>query len=216
MNDIEPTATLDAELEASSQRTSHTMLEDVQGVLIGCLFVALALLLLRDARLLPGGIAGLAFIVHYVTGWSLGAVLFVLSLPFYGFAWRTLAPRFTVKTFIAIAVLSLYTEWVPRLASFANLDATFAAVMGGFLAGTGILILIRHGASLGGFGVLALYLQQRRGWRAGTVQMVCDAVILTLAFMPLAADRVALSVLAAAALNFVIAINHRPDRYHGV
>jgi hypothetical protein len=51
----------------------------------------------------------------------------------------------------------------------------FSAVMSGLLAGTGILILMRHQASLGGLGALAFYLQQRRGWRAGTVQMLCDA-----------------------------------------
>ena len=195
---------------------AHSALEDVQAILTGCLFVALALVFMRASRLLPGGVTGLAFIVHYASGWSLGAALFVLNLPFYLFAWRALGWRFTLKTFVAVAVLALYTELLPRLVGLARLDPVFSAVMSGLLAGTGILILMRHQASLGGLGALAFYLQQRRGWRAGTVQMLCDALILGSALWLLPPGRVALSVLSAAALNFVIAINHRPDRYHGI
>ena len=113
-------------------------------------------------------------------------------------------------------MLSLYTELLPMLISFDKLNPVFAAIMGGLLAGTGILILIRHGASLGGLGVLAIYLQKRNGWRAGTVQMLCDIAILALALWVLSPEKVALSILAAAALNLVIAINHRPDRYFGM
>ncbi len=195
---------------------AHSALEDVQAILTGCLFVALALVFMRDSRLLPGGVTGLAFIVHYASGWALGAALFVLNLPFYLFAWRALGWRFTLKTFVAVAVLALYTELLPRLVGLARLDPVFSAVMSGLLAGTGILILMRHQASLGGLGALAFYLQQRRGWRAGTVQMLCDALILGSALWLLPPGRVALSGLSAAALNFVIAINHRPDRYHGI
>ena len=195
---------------------THSVLEDVQAILTGCLFVALALVFMRASRLLPGGVTGLAFIVHYASGWSLGAALFVLNLPFYLFAWRALGRRFTLKTFAAVAVLSVYTELLPPLVSLAHVDPVFSAVMSGLLAGTGILILMRHQASLGGLGALAFYLQQRHGWRAGTVQMLCDAAILASALWLLPPSQVALSVLAAAALNFVIAINHRPDRYHGI
>jgi len=194
----------------------HSLIEDVQGVLIGSLFVGLAVVLFRAAALLTGGTTGLAFLLHYAAGWPLGALLFMLNLPFYVFGLRAMGRRFTVKTFCAVGVLSLYTELLPQVISFDRLDPVFAAVMGGLLAGTGILILIRHGASLGGIGVLAIYLQQSRGWRAGTVQMIADCAILGFALLFVAPDRVAMSVLGALALNLVIMINHRPDRYFGV
>ena len=198
------------------QARAHTPFEDVQGVLTGCLFVALALVMFRESTLLTGGTTGLAFLIHYLGGWPLGAILFLINLPFYIFGLRTLGRLFTLKTFCAVAVLALQTELLPALVSFERLDPVFAAVMAGLLAGTGILILIRHGASLGGVTILALYLQKRRGWRAGWVQMAIDCAILSLAFFILSADKVALSVLGAAALNFVIAVNHRPDRYFGI
>lgn len=194
----------------------HSLLDDVQGLLTGCLFMALALILMRQAHLLSGGVTGLAFLLHYASGWPLGAVVFVLNLPFYALAWRALGWRFTLKTFASVALLSLYIELLPLWLDFGQVQPVFAAVMGGLLAGVGILMLMRHNASLGGLGVLAIYLQQRRGWRAGVVQMLCDVLILCSAFVLLPPVGVALSVLGAVALNFVVAVNHRPERYHGM
>ncbi|MBB3233032.1 YitT family protein [Halomonas stenophila] len=39
--------------------------------------------------------------------------------------------------------------------------------MGGSLIGLGMRVLFRHRTSLGGINILALFLQQRHGWRAG-------------------------------------------------
>ena len=96
-----------------------------------------------------------------------------------------------------------------------TLHPVAAAITAGLQAGVGILILIRHGASLGGVGVMAIYLQKTRGWRAGTVQMAFDSLILAVGLLAVEPHQVMLSVLGAAALNLVIGVNHRPDRYHG-
>ncbi|WP_298596103.1 YitT family protein [Zoogloea sp.] len=193
----------------------HTLVEDLQALITGCLFVALSILMLRESRLLTGGTTGLSFLLHYLSGWRLGLVLFLVNLPFYAFGLAALGKRFTVKTFCAVGTLALFTEIVPGLVHFSRLDPVFAAVMGGLLAGIGILILMRHGASLGGSGVLAIYLQKTRGWRAGTVQMSLDVCILSLGLLVVSPGEVGLSILSAAALNLVIGINHRPDRYFG-
>ena len=89
----------------------------------------------------------------------------------------------------------------------------FAAVGGGLLVGAGFIILFRHRASLGGLNVLVLWLQERFGWRAGLVQMAIDCAILLASWPWIDGPRLALSVLAAAAMNFALAVNHRPGRY---
>jgi uncharacterized membrane-anchored protein YitT (DUF2179 family) len=194
----------------------HSAFEDAQALVTGALFVALGIAMLAQARLLTGGTAGLAFLIHYATGWRFGAVFFVLNLPFYWLAVRTLGWRFTLKTFCAVALLSLATEALPAFVSFSRLDPVFAALMGGFLVGAGLLMFFRHKASLGGVNVLVLYLQDRYGWRAGKVQMAIDSAIVLAAFAIVDVQRIALSVLGAVALNLVIAINHKPGRYLGV
>ena len=198
------------------EQSPHSAAEDAQGLLIGSLFVGLAVCLFREAGLFTGGTTGIAFLVHYLAGYPLGAVLFVINLPFYVFGWRRLGRVFTFKTFAAVALLSVYVEVLPHWIGFSHLNAAFAAVIAGLLAGTGILILIRHGASLGGVTILAIYFQKTRGWRAGHVQMAVDVLILLAALAATDVHKALLSLLGAVALNVVIGVNHRTDRYYGV
>jgi uncharacterized membrane-anchored protein YitT (DUF2179 family) len=74
-------------------------------------------------------------------------------------------------------------------------------------------MLFRHRASLGGLNVLVLWLQDRRGWRAGWLQMGIDCSILLASLPWMDARRLALSVLGAVAMNFALAVNHKPGRY---
>ncbi len=195
--------------------SAHSLLEDAQALLSGTLLVALAIIFFRHAGLLTGGTPGLAFLGYYATGMSFGVLYFVINIPFYVFGFVALGKAFTLKTFAAVVMLSLYSEWLPHWIDVARIDPVFAAVIGGLLAGAGLLMLIRHQASLGGIGVLAIFLQQRRGWRAGTLQMIADAFIVCAALFVVDPERVLLSVLGTLVLNMVLTINHRPGRYFG-
>ena len=194
----------------------HSAFEDAQAIVTGALFIALGVAMFATAGLLTGGTAGLAFLIHYATGWSFGGVFFVINLPFYFLALRTMGRAFTVKTFCAIAALSLFSELMPRVLRFDFLQPVYAGVMGGFLIGAGLLMLFRHKASLGGLNIVVLYLQERHGWRAGKVQMAIDCLIVLAAFAIVEPWLIAVSVLGAVALNLVVAVNHRPGRYLGV
>lgn len=189
----------------------HTLLNDAQGFGTAILLVGLGLAMLRSAQLLTGGIPGLAFLMSYATSWTLGWALVIVNLPFIAFAWRVFGPRFTWKTILVVAGLSLGVEGIGRALSVHSAHPLFAAVVGGLLIGVGLLVLFRHGASLGGFGVLALFLHRQRGWSAGTVQMACDAVIVAGAFALVEPSRVIYSIVSAVMVNLVLVWNHRPD-----
>ena len=194
--------------------TRHSHFDDAQALVTGSLFISLGIVMFKHAGLLTGGTAGLAFLLHYGTGIGFGKLFFAINLPFYWIAWQRMGKRFTVKTFAAVALLSLMTEWQPLALAFASLQPAYAAVMGGLLMGAGFLMLFRHKASLGGVGIVALWLQQEKGWRAGKVQMAIDCAIV-LAAIAVVADwqRIAWSLVGAVALNLTLAVNHRPGRY---
>ena len=191
----------------------HSPLEDAVALFTGTLLISVGVAFFTTAGLMTGGTAGLAFLLHYATGWGFGKVFFVLNLPFYWLAWRKMGRAFTLKTFLAVLLLSVLTEAQAQLLQFATLQPAYAAVAGGLITGTGFLVLFRHRGSLGGVGILALYLQERFGWRAGKFQMVVDSAIVLLALWTVEPERVAWSVLGAVAMNLVLAMNHRPGRY---
>lgn len=203
-------------MSAKEAAIRHTLLEDAQALLVAPLFVAFAILLFQHAGLFTGGTVGIAFLIHYLGNWPIGPTLFVINLPFYFLAVRALGWQFTIKTFIAVSLLAIYTGLLPSLISLQSLDRGFAAVMAGFMAGVGLLILIRHKASLGGIGILVIHLQNTRGWRAGKLQMAADCLILAAAALFRDPLSVALSILGAVALNLVIAVNHKAGRYMGI
>ncbi len=196
--------------------THHRPYEDVQAIVTGTLFVALGILMFNQAGLLTGGTAGLALLLHYATGVDFAPAFFLINLPFYVFAWLRMGATFTLKTFAAVGLLSLFAWLLPVGLAFSHLSPPLAAVLGGLLCGAGMLILFRHHASLGGFNVLVLYLQDRFGWRAGKVQMALDSLIVLGGLVVADPQRVALSVLGAGVLNLALAINHRPGRYMAV
>lgn len=194
----------------------HRPYEDLQALATGTLFVALGVVMFNQAGLLTGGTVGLALLAHYATGIDFGPVYFLVNLPFYALAWMRMGAAFTLKTFAAVGLLSLMAYLLPLGLAFSHLSPVLAAVLGGLLCGTGMLILFRHRASLGGLNTLVLYLQERLGWRAGKVQMLLDGLIVLAALFVADLPRVALSVLGAVVLNLTLAINHRPGRYLAV
>ncbi|RRW28752.1 YitT family protein [Stutzerimonas stutzeri] len=194
----------------------HPLWEDALALLTGTALVALGIAFYSHAGLLTGGTVGLAFLLKYLAGWSFGPVFFLLNLPFYALAIWRMGWKFTLRTVCAVGLVSLFAELTPQWVRFAELNVVYAAVFGGFAIGIGLLILLRHRASLGGVNILALFLQERFGLRAGTFQMGIDALIVMAAVFVVPVDKVLLSVLGAVALNLVLAINHRADRYMGV
>jgi uncharacterized membrane-anchored protein YitT (DUF2179 family) len=193
---------------------ARSLQDDAQGLFTGTLFAAFGVFLMQHAGLVPGGTVGLALLLHYRTGLAVGAALFLVNLPFYALAWLRLGKGFTVRTALAVSLLSLLSWWLPQAVQLQQMDAALAAVLGGLLCGSGMLFLFRHGASLGGLNVLVLRLQDRFGWPAGKVQMAVDAAIVLLGAAVVGdLRRLALSVLAVVALNLVLVFNHRQGRY---
>lgn len=192
---------------------THSLTEDAQGIIYGATMAAFGIVILTHLGLVTGQTAGLAVLVSYATGWGFGPVFFAINLPFYLLGYLRMGPAFTAKTFLAVALMSGLSLWMPGQIGFATLNPWLGAVLFGFLSGSALLALFRHGASLGGIGIVALLLQDRLGWRAGWVQLGFDAVLFTAAFLLVEARLVVISFLGAVVVNLVIAINHRRDRY---
>lgn len=191
----------------------HSLIEDAQGIVYGATMAAFGIVILTHLGLVTGQTAGLAVLISYATGWAFGPVFFVINLPFYLLAALRMGWQFTAKTFAAVGLLSGLSLWLPSQVSFATLNPLVGAVLFGFLSGSALIALFRHGASLGGIGIVALMLQDRLGWRAGWVQLGFDAGLFALAFAVIEARLVIISFLGALVVNLVVAINHRRDRY---
>ena len=193
----------------------HSLPEDLFAMLIGTMLVSLGIAFYAEAQLATGSTAGLALLLQYATGIPFGWLFMSINLPFYALAFLRMGWPFAVKTMICVALVSYFSGQIPAWIGISDIHPLFAALVGGGLIGLGILSLFRHKASVGGINILALYLQDNFGIRAGYFQLAVDAAILCAAFFILPLDRVLYSILGALVLNLIIALNHQPGRYVG-
>ena len=154
----------------------HSPLEDAQGIAYGAIMAAFGITILTHLGLITGQTAGLAVLISYATGWSFGAVFFVITLPFYGFGFRRFGLAFTVKTFAAVALVSALNVLAPGWIGFSQLNIAAGSVLFGLVSGWALMAFFPDGASIGGIGIVALSIQDRWGLRAGWVLVVTPTI----------------------------------------
>lgn len=191
----------------------HHPVEDVLGVLTGTFLASLGLYLLQMAGAVTGGTAGLALLLTHGTPLPFAVLFLLVNVPFFVLAVWKKGWAFTIRTVICVALISGFSLVHHHFLALGHVPLVYAVVGGNLLVGVGLLIIFRHRASLGGFNVLALILQERAGLRAGYVQMAMDVVVILLGALVMDWPRVLLSALGGVILNAVLALNHRPGRY---
>ncbi|MHA7283497.1 YitT family protein [Arthrobacter sp. TMS2-4] len=201
--------------DATDAIVRHSVPEDILGMVTGTFTVSLGLFLLTTSGAVTGGTAGLAMLLSYAGELSFSALFLAVNVPFFALAVWKKGWSFTVRTVLAVALVAGLAAVHPMALGGLTVQPLYAVLGGNLLAGVGLLILFRHRASLGGFNILALILQERLGWRAGYVQMALDTTVILAALTVVDPAGVLLSAVGAVVLNLVVALNHRPGRYLG-
>ena len=155
--------------------------------------------------------------ITHLADYSFGQIFFFLNLPFYVLAWFHIGPRFTFNTLISVTIISLCVDHLDQVVVIRLLEpaytTAYAAVIAGLLTGVGMLILFRHNSSLGGVGILAVFLHKKLNLPTGAILLLGDFLVLGASFFVLDPYHVMLSVLSAGFVSLVLIINHKPYRY---
>lgn len=194
----------------------HQLHEDAIALVLGTLFVALGITFLAKASLLTGSTVGIAMLLSHITPIGFPILLLLVNLPFFILSVHRMGWGFTAKTLLAVAMVSLFSRLMPLWLEIGRLNPVYAAVAGGSLLGIGLLILFRHGMSLGGVSILSYYLQEKHGIRAGYFQFAVDLLVMLAALSTLSAELVLLSAAGVTVIGMVLGMNHRPGRYAGI
>jgi len=124
-------------------------------VLIGVIFITISInSFFLNLKIAPGGVSGLATVIHYLTGVSVGTIVFILNIPLFVAGFLAFGKRFSVKTLIATFLLSFLldnTLFLPQITD----DMLLASVFGGIIMGCGMAFVFKGGATTGGTDILA-------------------------------------------------------------
>ena len=155
---------------------------------------------LNPCELYAGGVTGIAQIIlhtigviaHGSQGWNdyigyLGILNFIFLLPFDILAWVKLSKKYAIYTLISSVVQSAilaFSEPLITLGIFRDASGEYnilacvvvAAVVGGACNG----LLMRRGATSGGFITLCQYLNLKKGRSVGSINLVVSTAIMLL------------------------------------
>ncbi|ADJ65934.1 membrane protein [Herbaspirillum seropedicae] len=191
----------------------HSWIDNLQGQFFGVVMVAFGMSMLHSLGLIIGQIAGVAFLVSYGSGISFGLAFTLINLPFYLLAALRMGAAFTWRTLAAVTAVSLLTNIAGNYISYRHLDPAVGAVLAGLCVGIGLIALFRHQASCGGMSILAAYVQERTGFKAGWLLMGFDLALFATAAWFLPMERVLYSLAGAITMNLFVAWNHRYEWY---
>lgn len=138
-------------------------------------------------RITTGGMAGMAAILQYATGFPMQITIFVVNAVLLAIAWWQLGWRFTVKTGYAVLALSTYLQLGQDMMT---VDGTLlqlmgpgqdsmACVVGALLNGAGIGIVFLSGGSTGGWDIVAALINKFRSVSLGRVLLFLDFFVIS-------------------------------------
>ncbi|MFC6296012.1 YitT family protein [Lactiplantibacillus daoliensis] len=127
------------------------------------------------------GITGLAQLINSLLGkfspiqLSTALLLFLLNVPMFIIAWRQIGHRFTVFTFLAVALSSIMIKVVAP--EGLTHDPIICAIFGGAVNGFGTGTALKNGISTGGLDIIGIVLRRKTGRSIGTINMAFNSII---------------------------------------
>lgn len=155
-------------------------------VIFGSLLVAISLnFFLINANVYASGFAGAAQIASSIfedylgIQLSTGILLLLFNIPVFILGWFKVGRGFTIYSIVSVLFATVFLEILPVI-SVSN-DIILNAVFGGVIAGIGVGISLKLGASTGGMDIVAMFLSRLRDKPIGTYFLILNGVIIVMA-----------------------------------
>ncbi|MCL4549147.1 MAG: YitT family protein [Bacteroidetes bacterium] len=153
---------------------------------------------LVDARVVPGGVSGLAMALYYLSGNKIpiGILIWVLNIPLFIWGLKELGKKFGLRTFVGFSLNSFFIDffrgdipgfsWIrlqdsQTVRELYQKDFLFLILIGAVLLGIGLGIIFKFKGTTAGSDIIASILHKRFGFKPGQSIMVVDFVVIAFA-----------------------------------
>ncbi len=140
-------------------------------------------------RIVPGGVYGIAIVIHHVTkgmfsfapeGLPIGLTGLILNIPLTIIGIKVLGPRFGFKTVLGFVLTSVFIDGLTYFQGHVPLvkdDALLSSVFGGVLVGFGLGLIFKSKATSGGSDIVAMIIGKYTKLPLGQLLIYVDSVI---------------------------------------
>ncbi len=147
-------------------------------------------------KIVPGGVYGIAIVVHYITkgllsfwpeGFPIGLFGLLLNIPLTIIGIKILGPRFGVKTVIGFILASLFIDGITYFREVGDAplvdDVLLSCVFGGVLMGFGLGLIFKSKATSGGSDIIAMIIAKYTKLPLGQLMIYVDSAIVLFALI---------------------------------
>ncbi len=159
-------------------------------IIIGSFILAAGFVLfISPNKIVPGGVFGIAIVLHYITkdifsfapeGLPIGLTGLILNIPLTIIGIKVLGPRFGFKTVLGFVLTSVFMDGLTYFRGDAPLvqgDALLSSVFGGVLVGFGLGLIFKSKATSGGSDIIAMIIAKYTKLPLGQLMIYVDSVI---------------------------------------
>lgn len=141
-------------------------------------------------RIVPGGVYGIAIVVHYLSkglfsfwpdGISIGLFGLILNIPLTYAGIKILGPKFGLKTILGFVLSSAFMDGITMLRAVGDAplvdDVLLSCVFGGVLIGFGLGLIFKSRATSGGSDIIAMIIAKYTNLQLGQLMIYVDSII---------------------------------------
>jgi uncharacterized membrane-anchored protein YitT (DUF2179 family) len=151
-------------------------------IVVGSLFIAVGInFFLVPFQVLDGGMVGISLILNYIFDTKIGLMIMICSLPIFIIAFCYQREFFYESIFgmlISAFIIDLLAPFQYLFLYYIELTPFSSSVMGGFLVGVGIGLMLRYKTSTGGTDLLAQFLTKWIPINIGMLIFIIDGMII--------------------------------------
>lgn len=155
----------------------------IYAIVGGVIFALGYAVFLIPHKIVPGGISGIAMVLHFLYNTPVGIMAIILNIPLFIIALRVLGVAFGIKSVAAI----FYTNFLIDFFVYAikiktpTENVVLASLYGGILLGLGLGLIFRSDASTGGTDIIGQILSRYTNMSVGMWIVIVDFVVITAA-----------------------------------
>ena len=165
-------------------------------IVIGSLILAAGFVFfISPYKIVPGGVYGIAIVIHYMTEgllkWAptcfpIVLMGLILNIPLTILGVKILGPRFGVKTVVGFVLTSVFMDAITFLYGEAPLvagDALLSSIFGGVLVGLGLGLIFKSKATSGGSDIVAMIIAKYTRLPLGQLMIYVDSAIVLIGLL---------------------------------
>ncbi|NMM61921.1 YitT family protein [Clostridium sp. P21] len=136
---------------------------DILFTIVGGILCSVAVnMFLVKAKLLGGGVTGLALIFQYLLKVPAGYMIFLLNVPLFIISMKSMNRKFTIYSLVGIVTFSLSLILTRPISNILQInDELLYCLYGGVINGIGGGIVFAHNSSLGGFDIICILIKKK-------------------------------------------------------